>query len=241
MTLAQAVEYVAFVENYPATSERENHSTAMTEDESLSIAWTGTQLISTPSPMEAALNQVRAALQDDEIPIKWAQDRWPQSHTFFPNERFARDEPPRGVFWGSAEIDPSDDYSVSDQMPFALSGGVASERAVGNRKMRQLLLLCAKVYELWPTKEGDRVPSRSSPMAAPDKKYKAVIPDENVIRNEVRELYGRSTPKPNMAQAEQSIRASIPGATRNMIRTVLKEDEFAKQRRSAGNSRPRRR
>jgi hypothetical protein len=238
ITLAQALEHVASVEDHLATSETEKPTTA--EDASLAMGWLWNPAPHSPA-MDAALSQVRAALQDGEIPIKWAQDRWPQSHTFVPGELFAFDDPPSGLFWRYAEIDYSNSYLVLDQTPFALSGGVASERAGGNRKMRQLLLSRARVYELWPTKDSDSVPSSSPPGAALDKRYTTFIPEENLIRDEVRALYDRSNPKPNMAQAEQSIRAAMPGATRGVIRKVLKEEEFANQRRSAGNSGPRRR
>jgi|SRR5581483_4760872 len=238
ITLAQAVEHVASVENHLATSEPEKPTTA--EDAFLAMDW-----LRNPSPhspaMNDALSQVRAALQDGEIPIKWAQDRWPQSLTFIPGELFAFDDPPSGLFWQYAEIDYSNNYLVLDETPFVLSGGVASERAVGNRKMRQLLLSRARVYELWPAKDSGSVASSSSQGAALDKRYTTVIPEENLIRDEVRTLYNRSNPKPNMAQAEQAIREAMPGATRGVIRKVLKEEEFARQRRSAGNSGPRRR
>lgn len=236
ITLAQAVEHVASVESDRSTSEPKEPKA--TQDAPPGMEWLRNP--SPHSPALDALSQVRAALQDGEIPIKWAQDGWPQSHTFIPGELFALDDPPTGVFWRYAEIDYPDSYLVSDQMPFVLSGGVASERAVTDRKMRQLLLLRARVYELWPTKDRDS--ASSSPHGpALDNRRKGVSPEENLIRDEVRALYSRSNPKPNMAQAEQSIRAAMPGATRGVIRKVLKEEEFAKQRRLAGNSGPRRR
>ena len=239
MTLAQAVEHVASVEGYPTEAQIEQTWPAIWE--LMGVPATDWPPPSPHADLEAALNQIRAALKDDEIPIKWAQDGWPQSNTLIPCELFAFDDPPTGVFWEYAEIDYSDGYLVSDQMPFVLSGGVASERAVSNRKMRQLLLLRARVYELWPTKDRDSIASSSPHGAALDNRHKAVSPEENLIRDEVRALYDRSNPKPNMAQAEQAIRAAMPGATRGVIRKVLKEEEFAKQRRSAGNSGPRRR
>lgn len=238
MTLAQAVEHVASVENHLATCEPKKPATA--KDAPPGMEWLRNLSDHSPS-MNTALSQIRAALQDGEIPIKWAQDGWPQSHTFIPSELFAFDDPPVGVFWTYAEIDHSDNYLVSDQMPFVLSGGVASERAASTRNMRQLLLLRAKVYELWPTKDRDSIALSSPHTAAPlDNRHKAVRPEADLIRDELRALYDRSNPKPNMAQAEQSIRAAMPGATRGVIRKVLKEEEFAKQRRSAGNSRSRR-
>lgn len=238
MTLAQAVEYVALVENCP-TSERENISPTIAKNES-PTAWMWTPSPH-PSPMEAALDQIRAALQDDEIPKKWAQDRWPQSHSFVPNQLFALDDPPSGFFWQYAQMDPSANYAVSDETPLFLLGGVVGERAA-NRRLRELLLLRSRVYELWPIKETNNPPpSPPSLQPAPKVRRTPVIPDENLIRNEARKLYDRSNPKPNMAKAENFIRDAIPGARRTLIRKILKDEEFAKQRRPAGNSGTRRR
>lgn len=239
MTLAQAVEYVALVENYPPTSERENISPSIAKDDS-PMAWMWTPSPHSP-PMETALSQLRAALQDGEIPKKWAQEQWPKSHSFFPNQLFALDEPPSGFFWQYAQIDPSANYAVSDEMPLFLSGGVVGERAA-NPRLRELLLLRSRVYELWPSKATDSPPPslpRLEP--APTERRTPVISDENLIKNEARKLYDRSNPKPNIAQAERFIREAMPGAKRTLIRKILKDEEFAIQRRPAGNSGPRRR
>jgi hypothetical protein len=56
------------------------------------------------------------------------------------------------------------------------------------------------------------------------------------IEKEARKLYEeRCDNPPNMAEAEVILRERVRGATRNLIRSVLRRPEFAKLRRSRGH------
>ena len=132
----------------------------------------------------------------------------------------------------SADIYPSRGYAVSETQ-LAFYAGILSERPVG--KLRELLLLRARVYELWPARPNGN-PSRSP---------QPVRPENDLIRKAARDVYNQSSSKPNITKAERLIRETLKAhrpamkATRTAIRQVLEEDEFGQQRKPAGNSRPR--
>src|SRR4249920_1487009 len=110
MTLAQAVEYIKSVEDLSDPARDEQTSPPIeSETGSPAMAWLWLRDSLLP---RTPIDQLRAALQDDEIPIKWAQDKWPTSHSFFPNQPFAPDDPPTGGFWRYAQIDCSANYAV---------------------------------------------------------------------------------------------------------------------------------
>lgn len=76
-----------------------------------------------PRAEEWALHQIRLALQDGEIPVRWAQLRWPATTTFIPGTLFSADRPPEmGPFWTHVFVYPAQDYAVA-QEAYPLVGG----------------------------------------------------------------------------------------------------------------------
>ena len=235
ITLSEAVHYVASVENVrpgpppskddPSAAPKTNSFLAV-EGETISFKWTPF-----PPHLADALKQILLALQDEEIPIKWAAERrregsWPLHR----NLLFDPDEPRTDrYFWSTAII--TEDYEVRDHMVQLGSLILDGVETNPDRGLRTLLLLQSRVYGLWPNKALEDLRS--------DVTKKATI-SPDVIRTEARNLYCNLDPKPNIARAEKLIREVLPYAKRDSIRDVLNELEFASQRRPAGNSKTRR-
>jgi hypothetical protein len=210
MTLAEAVEYVATVEGFPANE-------GIPKSEKVHAIWWLRSL----DTLDPALQQIRAALVDGEIPVKWASD------TFFSDFYFADDDPPpEGTFWIIAAIYPSENYAVLDQKTPKVLGGECAPDPAGNK--RQLLLLRSKVYELWPSTEMANIKDSS-------RSYGKTSPSLEEIEQVVREIYD-SNSRPNILEAERLVREKLPTATRKLVRHVLKEPQFSAKRRPAGNS-----
>lgn len=234
MTLSQAVHYVASVEDFhsqtalskDSPSAPNQDSFVTVEREELSFKW-----MPHPPHLHAALSQILLALQDEEIPIKWAAEGYLAHWRLHRDLLFALDDPPTGrYFWSTAIILPSEDYAVRDQG--VQLGSLETEYAViTDRGLRRLLLLQSRVQELWPKK---------TPGNLSDAPAKKPVPSQDMIRTEARNVYRNFDPKPNIADAEVLIRKALPSAKRDLIRRVLNESEFESQRRPAGNSKTKR-
>jgi len=141
LTLAEAVEYVAAAEGISDALPSEQLSASSEPEWSVTMLWG--QAIDKASTFEsAALKQIRLALQDHEIPVRWARERWPREKSFIPGAIFANDEPPPGgTFWQFAIIFPLENYAVLDRS-FSLDsvmGMGLQDQEKANK--RQLLLL----------------------------------------------------------------------------------------------------
>jgi hypothetical protein len=210
MTLAEAVEHVRIVEGYPAN------------DPALQIEVHPIFWLRSRDTLDRALQQIRAALVDGEIPVRWA------SATLWPDFFFANDDPPQeGTFWFIAAIYPSENYAVLDQeTPKVLGDNEWAPDPLGSK--RQLLLLRAKVHELWPSPEMVKTKD-------PIRSFKKILPTLEEIRQVVCEIYD-SNSRPNIVEAEKLIKKKLPIAPRKMMRAVLDEPQFLAKRRPAGNS-----
>lgn len=179
-----------------------------------------------PRGEEWALHQIRLALQDGEIPVRWAQLRWPATTTFIPGTLFSADRPPEmGPFWTHVFVYPAQDYAVA-QEAYPLVGGIYTDY-LDNERLRQLWLLKARIYELWPRRakaaEKRRRPSTEDYKA---RGYRAAL-----------KIY--ETGQPNLEEAWNQLREPVPGIPRKIGRDdVLKMEEFEQRRRKPGNNRP---
>jgi hypothetical protein len=180
-----------------------------------------------------ALLEVRAALADEDIPIKWLADvPLPGHYPLQQNLLFALDDPPTGrFFWLTATILPSADYAVLDHAEqfLRIEGDEIQEPSPNiSRGLRQLLLRRAEVMTIWPNSRRESDSGKDA--------QKPSRPSQEAIRIEAQRVYQNEDPKPNLAVAERLIRKALPSANRESIRSVLSEPEFARQRRPAGNS-----
>ena len=221
LPLAEAVEYVATAEGYSADPLQQPTPVWQKLETPFSVLWP--ELSGQATPAEPyALRQIRLALEDGEIPLRWKRETWPTEKTFLPDHLFADDKPPpSGIFWRFARIFPSDNYAVLDQLENWFGADVDGEPG----RRRQLLLLCSRVHELWP-------PRGRADTETPSKKEK---PKSEQIRQVAREIYDAADPPPNINQAQVLIRKKIPHATKKLMEPILKEEEFVARRRPRGN------
>jgi hypothetical protein len=187
----------------------------------------------------AALDQLRRALSDGEIPNRWAADLRPLPFFHFgdpPN--FSDDQVPTGAgYWLHALIFLDGDGRVIDQ-PFH-HGEVEGEVLPSERQVRPrgLFLLRSRVLELWPLQNPvahcESENDSADDARGPPKRRSYT---DNEIREAAREVYGASGKNPpNIDKAEQLLREKLPGAQRKKIRPILSEDEFTTLRRKPGN------
>lgn len=223
LTLAEAVEYVAAAEGISDALPSEQLSVSSGPE--MSVTTSLGQVIDQASTLESvALKQIRLALQDHEIPVRWARETWPREKSFSPGAIFANDEPPPGgLFWQHTIVFPLENYAVLDRLFFldSVMGMGLEDQEKANK--RQLLLLRSRVHQLWPSTE--RIETEAI--------LKKEKPTSEQIRQVAREVYGTTEPPPNINKAQQLIREKLPNATRVLMKPVLKEPEFV--RRDSGN------
>jgi hypothetical protein len=183
----------------------------------------------------AALSQLRMALADQEVPVRWKADPRPQGIFHIgPAPIFSVDQVSTDAsYWIQTLIFLDGDGRVIDQPPFQYleaEGELPPPQRLG--RPRPLLLLRSRVLELW------QMPSDTAPdseQAEPPKLSRRKREDAE-IQQAAREVYrGAPEDPPNMDEAGREICQRLPGADRDAVRKVLKEEEFAKLRRPSGN------
>jgi len=168
--------------------------------------------------LRAALQQIRWALNDGELPFRWGTGMPPSKSLslMFPEVS--------GDFWLQATIDPTNGYAVSGNDP-------ASRMLTGNYREPKwgwyVQLSRERVFQLWPL-----APNKSAYGDSP----KTTEQYKNLVRERAHKIYSDS--QPNLREAEQII-CRDTGIKRKIVRDVLCEDEFASRRKPAGNSRAR--
>jgi hypothetical protein len=168
-----------------------------------------------------ALEEVLAALADDEIPTRWAQETIPV-YPMSPPQLFADDLPPTGYwFWTHAMVLVFSDYRVINQ---------TESDTLATTGPRLLLLLRSKVLEFWPL-APPQAAITSLTAASPLKPARAGL---DQIREAARKIYAAGE-MPNIIAAEKLVREQLPNARRPDIRLILNEAEFVGLRKPAGN------
>lgn len=226
VTLADTVAHVLSAEGIPSPATASSGSIAREKNGASNYDVMSFDPFPAAAPEEDALVQIRWALHDGEIPIRWAQEPRPVNSSYHPNTIFDPDlPPPLGPFWLYAEISHLESYAVNDVTPLPFFTGFVSEWPA-HRRLRRLLLCRERVFELWPVRATKQGPA--------DKPRVTTEQAEELVRNTARELY--KTEQPNLVRAEQLIRKLVPGIGRKVIRAVLLEEEFTSRRKPAGNS-----
>jgi len=179
-----------------------------------------------------ALRQILAALQDEEIPIKWAANLPRSGHQpLLWDLLFDLDDPPTGrLYWSTVTVLPLADYAVLDSPIQVYDEEGELPPTNPSRGLRHLLLRKEPVLRLWPNTEGNGSSAENTKSVSHASK--------DAIRIEAKKIYQNYDPKPNIADAEKLIREALPTARRQSIRSVLSEPQFASLRRPAGNSKP---
>lgn len=221
ITLADAVLHVVSADGIRLPSTIQSEPVKERENGPLDFPFMDWDFGQTRDHDNDPLSQIRWALHDGEIPLRWMQEPWPVGSSFHPYTMFDPQlPPPSGPFWLYAEIFPSEDYAVNqvDQL-------LSVREYVSKRRLRRLFLLRSRVLELWPSRTTR--PGRAGEPRLTTEQY------EQLVREAARELYKRG--QPNQMEAEQILQKQL-GIPRKLVRPVLQEDEFASHRRPRGNS-----
>ena len=96
-----------------------------------------------------------------------------------------------------------------------------------------MLVERADVRKLWTWSSNDSFQADLDSVSEAKRPLRKRI-DDDAIRRVAKEVYGDGS-NPNIRDAEPLIRKELPGAKRDAIRQVLKEEEFASLRRQPGN------
>lgn len=210
MTLGEAVHHVASVEADPPPGPEQPLM-----DEARAIVATFMKLDEPEPRFRAALQQIRWALHDGEIPFRWGS----VAHAPSRIGSFQFPEP-SGDFWLHAIIDWTE-YTVSEN-----DFGFLAAKPQTARWGWYVQLLKERVFQIWPANQNKLQMRRR----------RTADESEILARETAREIYLSS--QPNIREAEQIICKST-GIGRKIVRTVLSEEEFASRRRPPGNSRAR--
>lgn len=181
-----------------------------------------------------ALNQLRMALGDGDIPTRWAADPPPLGGYSIgdPSPFSSEQVPTDAMYWHNVLIFLDGDGRVIDQPSY-----YDKTQEPPLPRPRQLLLLRTRVFELWPL-SNHRIKdsqtdlgSTTQPETLPRRSF-----DDDEIRSAARDIYReRENDPPNETNAEQLVRQKLGGGKRDDIRRILKEQEFFGLRRKPGN------
>jgi hypothetical protein len=177
-----------------------------------------------------ALNQLRMALGDGDIPTHWAADPLPPGvYSIGDPSPFSSDQVPTdAMYWLHVLIVLDGDGRVIDQ-PFYRD----ETQEPPLPRPRQLLLLRTRVFELWPLSNHERKERGSTTQP---KKLRRRKVEEDEIRRVARDIYRENeNDPPNKPTAERLIRQRLGGGKRPDIRKILEEVEFHGVRREPGN------
>ena len=185
----------------------------------LSEAVTHVQAVECSDQAEA-LDQLRMALADADIPAHWAADPLPpEIYSVGDPGPFSCDQVPTdAMYWLHVLIFISGDCRVIDQPSHY-------DETQPLPRPRQLLLLRTRVMELWPL----------SSTTQPGKLRRRKFNDDEIL-SAARDVYGKKeNDRPNTPDAERLVRQKLGGGKRDNIRRILREPEFADIRRKPGN------
>jgi hypothetical protein len=177
-----------------------------------------------------ALSELREALIEGKITIEWTDDRYSKGFNLY--ALYAIDQPPNYMEWAIGYI--AEEVAIPDPRPEFLDRSYLTEL----RRLRKLVLAKTRVFELWPNRSvalSDR--SRQIANIQVTKSPLTAEQLEASVREEAKCIY--QTSRPNINDAEKLIRDAVTGAKRDLIRSILKEDEFSQKRLPSGNSRAR--
>jgi hypothetical protein len=173
-----------------------------------------------------ALRKLRSALAAGRVAARWGDAESQDGH-----------RPGNAVFWENVSIRMANGGEVLHQKyrkELIKSDGEYSVRQDQEVRWRPLLIAAGDLRRLWPLAEvmigsnADVSESRSS--ALPRRRT-----SKSEIHEVAREVYtARAANPPNMIEAPNLIRERLPAASRQRIREVLREPEFANLRRPSG-------
>ena len=107
----------------------------------------------------------------------------------------------------------------------------------GRKEYRPLLVKRSAVQELWRLPKYRNKGSRQTVSKPAGREHQRQRPPSKAqIRQELRKIYADPrSDRPNVNKAYNLLRVSLPNARRKSVMDILKEPEFAGQRRDPGN------
>jgi hypothetical protein len=157
-----------------------------------------------------ALRQLKREIGDGMVRLKWEHSQGPSDH---PNPKYLQ----------SSEL-------------WLIGSGVAPDYV--KKTFRPLLVDRRAVRNLWPPPSQVRIGSGRLQLNVANRQNQVRKPpaSESQIGNVLRKIYADpKNNRPNVEQAWKLVVAALPNARKSMVMRILKEPEFAEQRRSPGN------
>jgi hypothetical protein len=173
------------------------------------------------------LSEVREALIEGKIPTQWVDDSYGSGLNIY--VLYGIDQPRSDLDWAIGYI--AGIAAIPDPRPPHLSMDWIAEL----RRLRHLRLPKNRVHELWLNQSGlpfdglAKITRTTQSKSSPSKEELQAH-----VREVLKGIYKAS--RPNKVVAEQQAR-TLTGATRDIIRPILKEPEFKYLARPSGNNR----
>jgi len=156
-----------------------------------------------------ALRQLKREIGDGMVPVQWEDSEGPKDC-------------------------PDPDYLQRSKL-LLVGTGLAPDNV--HKIFRSLLVERSATQRLWPLSKHERndFHTTDSQPAAPQHQLTRPA-SEARIREVLKEIYSDpGNNRPNVNEAWDLLKAKVPNARKNLVMDILKEPEFANQRRGAGN------
>jgi hypothetical protein len=197
--------------------------------------------------MRVAWDHLRTAIGDQEVPVRWGDVSLDLSTINEGQYIYDDDVPPKEKwFWKSARVMFTGKGRVLDD--HARHGRNSRIRLIRQGKLnyRPLLVRREAAERIWPITTRSSEPERATMDQIGDAGQSAShsahrlfrSSTDEKIREEARKVYADpANDRPNVNVADPLIRLKLPDVRSDRVMEILREPEFAKQRRKAGERR----
>jgi hypothetical protein len=194
--------------------------------------------------LKTALTQLGAAIADHEVEVRWPESLKLTRMGSYDDEDIG---PPTNIsFWKSARVILTGDGSILDDPAYRSKRARLQLIRDGKLRYRRVLVHRGAVERIWPTANGTAEPRLPTADQIGDAEESAShsahrlfrSSTDEKIREEARKVYADpANDRPNVNVADQLIRLKLPDVRSDRVMEILREPEFAKQRRKAGERR----
>lgn len=192
--------------------------------------------------LKAAWDQLGEAIGDHEVEV-----RWPHTLTrtgAYDDEDIGPSTDKR--FWKSARVIPTGGGKILDDPACRAKDVRLKLIRAGELHYRPVFVRREAVERIWPTANGTAEPRLPTADQIGDAEELAShsahrlfrSSTDEKIRQEARKVYADpANDRPNVNVADRLIRLKLPDVRSDRVMEILREPEFAKQRRKAGERR----